>query len=258
MAEADQTLTMDETTPESGRFSEEEMDSLRVGEEMEQQTLLAGKYENAQELEKAYVELEKKLGGEKPDAQTVSKDESQTEEKTEEKSSEETTGVLDKLWDERESGFTDDTLKELASTNPGELAKSYLKYRMQSEKPQGLSPKDVDTLKGTIGGEEQYTNLISWAEANMSKEEQAKYDQVIDSGDPTACYFAIQYAYSKYKDATGTDGTLLTGKAPSTSGSQYRSQAELVKAMSDPRYDSDPAYRRDVMQKLERSPQANF
>ena len=32
MAEADQTLTMDETTPESGRFSEEEMDSLRVGE----------------------------------------------------------------------------------------------------------------------------------------------------------------------------------------------------------------------------------
>ena len=146
MAEADQTLTMDETTPESGRFSEEEMDSLRVGEEMEQQTLLAGKYENAQELEKAYVELEKKLGGEKPDAQTVSKDESQTEEKTEEKSSEETTGVLDKLWDERESGFTDDTLKELASTNPGELAKSYLKYRMQSEKPQGLSPKDVDTL----------------------------------------------------------------------------------------------------------------
>ena len=51
MAE-EQTLTMDETTPESGRFSEEEMDSLKVGEEMQeaQDTRLAGKYENAEQL----------------------------------------------------------------------------------------------------------------------------------------------------------------------------------------------------------------
>ena len=69
MAE-EQTLTMDETTPESGRFSEEEMDSLRVGEEMEQQELLAGKYENAQELEKAYIELESKLGDKDKDEVT--------------------------------------------------------------------------------------------------------------------------------------------------------------------------------------------
>ena len=252
MAE-EQTLTMDESNPESGQFSEEEMDSLRVGEEMEEQTLLAGKYENAQELEKAYVELEKKLGGEKPDAQTVSKDESQTEEKTEEKSSQETTGILDKLWEEKESGFTDDTLKELASTNPGELAKSYLKYRLQNEKPKGLSTSDVNDLKGTIGGEQEYSNLISWAESNMSKEEQAKYDAVIDNGDPTACYFAIQYAYSKYKDAVGTDGQLLTGKAPSMDGTQFKSQAQLVAAMGDPRYDSDPAYRREAQDKLARS-----
>ena len=249
-----ETLTINNDAQPEG-LTEEEQSNLELGTEIQdqQEQLLAGKYENAKELEKAYVELEKKLGGEKPDAQTVSKDESQTEEKTEEKSSQETTGILDKLWEEKESGFTDDTLKELASTNPGELAKSYLKYRLQNEKPKGLSTSDVNDLKGTIGGEQEYSNLISWAESNMSKEEQAKYDAVIDNGDPTACYFAIQYAYSKYKDAVGTDGQLLTGKAPSMDGTQFKSQAQLVAAMGDPRYDNDPAYRREVQDKLARS-----
>ena len=151
MAE-EQTLTMDETTPESGQFSEEEMDSLKVGEEMQdaQDTRLAGKYDNAKELEKAYIELEKKIG-EKSDAQEKQEEpESKTEEKTEDKDSKDSTSVLDKLWDERENGFSDETLKELAQTNPGELAKAYLKYRNSSEST-GLSTKDVSDLKGTIG-----------------------------------------------------------------------------------------------------------
>ena len=46
---------------------------------------------------------------------------------------------------------------------------------------------------------------------------------------------------------------MLSGKAPRTSGDVYRSQQEVVKAMSDPQYDNDPAYRQDVMQKLARS-----
>ena len=46
---------------------------------------------------------------------------------------------------------------------------------------------------------------------------------------------------------------MLTGNAPKQSGDQFRSQAEVVQAMSDPRYDKDSAYRQDVMKKLERS-----
>ena len=258
MAEADQTFTMDETTLEAGQLSEVEQESLRVGEQMEQeqQQLLAGKYQNAEQLEKAYVELEKKLGGNEPDAETVS--ETKTEEKTEEKDSQETTDVLDKLWEERSDGFKDETLKELAETNPGELAKAYLQYRNQNQQAKGLSEKDVTDLKGVIGGDDNYNNLIGWAEQNMSKEEQAMYDSIIDRGDKVACYFAIQYAFQQYQDAVGKDGTLITGKPPSSSGNQFRSQAELVKAMADTRYENDPAYRQDVMEKLTRSQDVNF
>ena len=53
-------------TPEREVLSAEEQNSLEVGEELvaEQEGLLAGKYKNAEELESAYLALQKKLGQE--------------------------------------------------------------------------------------------------------------------------------------------------------------------------------------------------
>ena len=80
------------------------------------------------------------------------------------------------------------------------------------------------------------------------------YDKVMDKGDPLACYFAVQALKYRYDDASGTEGQMLTGKAPtSTKGDTFRSQAEVVRAMKDPKYENDPAYRSDVYSKLERS-----
>ena len=79
------------------------------------------------------------------------------------------------------------------------------------------------------------------------------YDSVMEKGDPAACFFAVQALKGRYEDASGVEGTMLTGKAPSNRGDQFKSQAQVVEAMSDPKYDNDPAYRREVMDKLERS-----
>ena len=54
-------------------------------------------------------------------------------------------------------------------------------------------------------------------------------------------------------DAKGVDGQMLTGKAPKNEGDTFKSQAQVVKAMSDPQYDKDPAYRQAIYDKLERS-----
>jgi hypothetical protein len=51
---------------------------------------------------------------------------------------------------------------------------------------------------------------------------------------------------------------MITGKAPTATKDAFRSQAELVKAMSDKRYDNDPAYRQDIIEKLERSDNLQF
>ena len=57
-----ETLTYDPTPADPEVLTGDEQESLKIGEELlaQQDQLLAGKYKDAQELEKAYVELEKK------------------------------------------------------------------------------------------------------------------------------------------------------------------------------------------------------
>ena len=117
----------------------------------------------------------------------------------------------------------------------------------------GLTDEDVEALQDMAGGEQQYEQMLSWASDNLSEAEIDMYDDVMDSGDPAACFFAVQALMARYGDGTGVDGELLTGKSPTTVAQGFRSQAELVQAMSDPRYESDPAYRADVINKLDNS-----
>ena len=68
-----------------------------------------------------------------------------------------------------------------------------------------------------------------------------------------AVQLAVNGLKAEYENAEGYEGRMLTGKAAKSSGDVYRSQQEVVRAMADPKYDNDPAYRQDVYDKLERS-----
>lgn len=235
-----------DTTP-AGELNADEQESLQIGEEMEaqQEQRLAGKYKNAEELEAAYLELQKKLG------------EKHSEEEVEEPQKEESSdaSLLDQLWEEaRAENYSQETLQKLAKSDPNELAKMYLDYRSKAEnssQPQ-MTEADATNLKNAVGGEAQYNEMIGWASQNMTEQEISLYDSIMEKGDPAAAYFAVQALSYRYQDANGVEGNLVQGKPPS-SAAGFRSQAELVQAMSDPRYDSDPAYRQDVSRKLERS-----
>jgi hypothetical protein len=116
-----------------------------------------------------------------------------------------------------------------------------------------LTEEQAKQLFEMVGGEKAYQAMIAWAGQNLSKQEIEMYDSVMGRGDPNAIFFAVQALNSKYSEAVGNEGQMLTGRGTNDSVAAFRSQAELVQAMSDPRYDSDPAYRQDVMRKLERS-----
>ena len=79
------------------------------------------------------------------------------------------------------------------------------------------------------------------------------FDDLVGTGNAAAIQLGVDALKSAYETANGYEGRMLTGKAAETKGDVFRSQAQLVKAMSDPRYDNDPAYRQDVIAKLERS-----
>lgn len=249
-----ETLTYD-NTPESEVLTAEEQDSLKVGEEMQQaqDDLLAGKYKNAQELEKGYLELQEKLGSQ----------ESEVEELDDEEGGEgeyEDLDILDELWEyeTHNEEIHEEALAELQKMDPVDIAEMHLAYRKEVEENGGTQNRDfsaeqVTQLQGVVGGKENYTKLVDWAQGAMSEQETNMFDSVMQTGDPIAAFFAVKALAYAYQDAVGYEGNTIQGKAPSRSGNQFRSQAELVEAMGDPRYDRDPAYRRDVQQRLENS-----
>ena len=116
-----------------------------------------------------------------------------------------------------------------------------------------LSEAQAEQLMEMVGGDKAYKSMLDWAGDNFSKEEVEMYDGVMESGNPNAIFFAVQALQARYNDAVGSDGQLLTGRGAQNTDDSFKSQAELVAAMSDPRYDRDPAYRADLMRRLENS-----
>jgi len=237
----------------------DEQESLAIGEELaaQQENLLAGKYKNAQELEKAYKELESKIGTQKaPDqvsTDSLKSDETKEPEVKEEKTAVET-AFLESLWDEsqQEGDFKQETLDKLKEMNPTDLAQEYLNYRAGNLQPE-LQQKDIDNLYNVAGGKKGYTDMMQWAKENVAKQEIEMYDRVMEKGDPLAAFFAVKALHYRYNDAQGVDAPMLTGKAAKPPTPGYKSQAALVAAMNDPRYDTDPSYRSEVMEKLSNS-----
>lgn len=266
-------LTYDNSTSQPGdELTADEQESLRVGEELasQEQELLAGKFTSAEELAKAYKELEGKLGsrgaGEEESDAAAEAGEPEADEGDSGDEEELDYSFLDRLYEEavnESAEFSDEILAELENYDKEDIAQMFLEYRnnqgdASSDEPVELDEEDQEAILDAVGGAEVYEQMMRWAGESLSEDEIEMYDTVMSRGDPLSAYFAAQALNYRYTDATGKEGEMVTGRTPSTKASGFRSQQELVSAMNDPRYDSDPAYREDVMRKLERSPELNF
>ena len=262
MAETN-TYTVD-TTPQTETMSDnltaDEQDSLAVGEKLvaEQEGLLAGKYKDAQELEKAYVELQKKLGSnESEDVEQTSA----TEDETEVTSLSDGASLITSANDEyyaNDGKLSEETLDKFSNMSSKELVEAYLEVQnTDAFKNQGevadLSEADINNVKNFAGGEAQYDNLITWADSNLDAKAKEAFDSIVNTGSVDAIKIAVSGLKSQYEAANGYEGKMYTGKAPKGNTDVFRSQAELVAAMNDKRYDRDPAYRQDIIEKLDRS-----
>ena len=276
-----ETLTVD-PTPEAEVSGEvegvsltaEEQDSLQVGEQIQEQTeqLFAGKYKSAEELEKAYGELQKKLG-EKGDEDSEEAGDSEPVESEEDSEETEVTSqpsaaaelITSASNEFNEKGeLTAETIAKFSSMSSKELVEAYM--QVQGQLPQAsqeaevadISTAVVNEVKNAAGGETAYNNMVQWAGENLEKSSIDAFDSIINSGSVDAIKLAVSGLKAQYENSNGYEGTMLTGKAPTNTKDVYRSQAELVAAMSDRRYDNDPAYRQDVIAKLERSDNLEF
>ena len=237
----------------------EEQDSLAVGEKLveQQDQLLAGKYKDAQELEKAYMELQSKLG-EKGNEETASAEEETPEEPKLSTGASLITDAQKEYYDNGNK-LSEETMAKFSEMSSADLLQAYIEINannpQQAEEAQAadITEAQISDIKKSVGGDQVYANVVNWAKGSLDKSQVNAFDEVVNTGSVEAIKLAVAGLKAQYDNANGVEGRMVTGKAPVNSGDIYRSQAELVAAMNDPRYDRDPAYRQDVVEKLDRS-----
>ena len=264
-----ETLTYDpgtDTVTEGDALTPAEQDSLEVGEALVegQDKLLAGKYEDAQALEKAYIELQKKLGENGDEIETEQEPETIQEEAPTEYSpaAELITSASDEYY-ANDGNISEETLNKFSSMSSQDLVQAYIEVTknnpdMVNAEAADISDSTVNEIKNYAGGEQAYTQMVEWASSNLDQASIQAFDNVVNTGSPDAIKFAVNGLRAQYDAANGYEGTMVSGKAPRSGGDTFKSQAELVAAMSDRRYDNDPAYRQNIMEKLSRSDNLEF
>ena len=238
----------------------EEQDSLQVGEQISQQEeqIYAGKYKSAQELEKAYMELQSKLGEQEDKGETEVAEKEPEDKPTLSEGATLITSATDEYY-ANGNELSPETLQKFSSMSSQDLIKAYMEvqqlpeYQQAQQTPVEISESQVNQIKNAAGGEAAYSNIINWAKSNLQAEQINAFDEVVNSGSVQAINLAVAGLKAQYDNANGVEGRMVTGKAPTNSGDVFRSQQELVAAMNDVRYDRDPAYRQDVIEKLDRS-----
>ena len=264
-------------------------ENLAVGEKMqqEQEQLLAGKYKTTQDLEKAYKELESKLGNKERGLERESEPETETEETVEQGITAEdfynedgsvNTDTTEKVYGEKisevfkENEIDPFKMNEYFMENEGTLSEemyeslgkagftkdlvdSYLKgvrddTGITQTEVTVLSDAEVKDIQNIAGGKAGYEQLMTWASENMSDTDAKNFDEVIETANKAAVTFAVKALMGQYEDAVGRDSNLIQGKK-SQPTETYRSMAEVVRDMGNPLYETDEAYRDDVRRKLE-------
>ena len=255
-------LTYDPTPADAPEFTEDEQDSLKVAERLgqEENDLILGKFKDAEELAKAYSELEKKMGSsddEEPEVDTEKDEEPEYEEAV--RPGVELITDASKEYFENEGKLSQETMDKFSGMSSQDLVNAYMAIREKNPnvdtqtEAADLTDAEINTVYNSVGGEKAYQNILNWATDNVDSSKLDAFNSIVNNGDATAIQIAVAGLKAEYDTAEGYEGRMLTGKAAKTSGDVYRSQAEVIQAMNDPRYDRDPAYRQDVYDKLERS-----
>ena len=105
-------------------------------------------------------------------------------------------------------------------------------------------------IKGAVGGNDQYKNMMVWAKENLSTEEVTAYNNTVNSRDVASVKLAVTGL--KARMDAGREPNLVQGKASVSTGG-YESWAQVTQAMADPKYAKDPAYQAEVQSKLKNS-----
>lgn len=215
--------------------------TITVPSEPQRPEWLPEKFKSPEDLAKAYAELEGKLSsGAKPEDKTPDEKKAEAAPKGEVK---DLTSPLAKAAAEIDTnGFLSEAtvtvLKEKGI--PLQDVKAYL-----NGKKSEVALMSTELAK-VVGTAEELEATIKWAKTNVDADTVAAYDDAVAQGKTSVAAALLAGIALK----RGKEPKLLSGAAPPSGVEGFKSQAEMIRAMQDPRYATDPAYRDLVEQKL--------
>ena len=220
--------------------------SLQEEQQNQEHPKLAGKFASKEELEKAYLELEKKLGS--PNKEEAPVDPSSVDQNKAEEIAKDAGLDIDQMqqWYSQNGQLSEEHYKALEKSGiPKDIVDQYIAGQ------EARAEKYRDSIISKVGGQDNFSAMAEWAKVNMSEQEIAAYNKATSSADMAVVENAVLGLAYRYQSAVGKDPKLLGGQAAGSSG--FQSVAQLTEAMKDPRYEKDPAYRKDVQNRLANS-----
>ena len=269
------TITQSET-PALSPDNEAMLASL-AGEDDKEGELLAGKYKSVGDLEKAYKELQTKLSrGQSTAPEAEDNNAADDEDGGNDEEDDKPAGDARELYGDLIGGKLDDAGIDFQDMNVRwqqsgtlesgdydqlaeagfnrDMVDAYLSgLQYKAAQDTALSVKEVASIKESLGGETEYNRMIQWAGANLPPEEVEGFNQIINTQPMSAVKMAVAGLHARYTAVEGREPRLIGGRASKGSSDKFESTAQLVEAMSDPRYSKDPAYQRKIQEKLGRS-----
>jgi len=239
---------------------------------------ILGKFNSVEDLAASYKELEGKLGDvaktkEEPVAEEINEYQEdgsvnydlarqQYGEKLGElfEQSEIDPFAINKHYQENNGTITEEHYKQLEQTGlPRNLIDSYLNGLQPQEGSQPAADPsfpEYEDIVGIAGGEEKYLEMLQWMDGNIPKEELQEFDKIVDAEKRNIpqVTLAVQKMFTRYKNAMGVEPKLISGQTSSSPNTKvFRSNAEVVAAMRDPRYKTDIAFQHEVQRRLAES-----
>lgn len=244
-----------------------------TGDNKTEETLLAGKYKTLEDLEKGYKELEKMLGQRNqqkdstPPTETKSEDDVQKDTENEQNvDNKDEQKNTDNTKTDNSDGELDLTPFEEEFAQSGELSSESYAALAKKGIPKGvvdnyiagvqaLAESKAQSVYNSVGGEQEYRQMIEWAKSNLSSDEVKAFNNTVISSDTAQALLAVKGLNAQYQAKRGKTPRLIDGTEHSSinSSDSFNSVAEVTAAMKDPRYQKDPTYRKEVETKLMRS-----
>ena len=211
---------------------------------------LPEKFKSPEDMAKAYSELESKLGGNKPTEQNATpSDKPQVPENPQVELQKQGLDMNEFSQEFASKGeLSPESYEKLAKAGfDKDLVDTYIAGQ------QARAAQYEGTIKGEVGGEERYNQIVEWAKANLTPGEIAAYNNAVSSGDANQAKLAALGLSAQYSKAVGQEPGRMIGGQKAGSDDVFESTAQVTEAMRDPRYRNDPAFRAKVQAKLSRS-----